>query len=241
MRFSQPDLVYLVARAHAHTVTRREGRDTPGAWKLTRVVVDAAHPATFPWDAAGDLAGPARLPSWAGMLNEVLVAAGPVAWDWLDANPGHPPRPLDPAAPLAFEELVLPFVYAARAAVRRQSGAGYSLLDAATHRVLERSLLVRVARLCQPALEVAYLGFRTQSRLALAQRVAPAEDPARVLYSPFVMEMLWGELLPFFTREPLLAQQAALITEGWMATVAALLDNLSSSQGASRRAALTLL
>jgi hypothetical protein len=241
MRFSQPDLVYLVARAHAHTVTRREGRDTPGAWNLTRVVVDAAHPATFPWAAAGDAPGPAKLPSWAEMLNEVLLAAGRVAWDWLDAAPSELARPLDPAAPLAFAEILLPFIYAARAAVRRQSGHSYSLLDGATHRVLERSLLVRLARLCQPALEVAFLGFRTQARLDLAERVAPGEDPARALYSPFVMEMLWGELLPFFTREPLLAQQAALITEGWVATVAALLAGLSTSRGADRRASLTLI
>jgi hypothetical protein len=240
MRFSQPDLVYLVARAHAHTVTRREGRDTPGAWNLTRVAVDTAHPATFPWAATGD-AGAAKLPSWAEMLNEVLLAAGRVAWDWLDADPHHPPRPLDPAAPLAFQEVLLAFVYAARAAVRRQGGNSYGLLDAATHRMLERSLLVRLARLCQPALEVAFVGFRTQERLDLVEWVAPSEDPARALYSPFVMEMLWAELLPFFTREPLLAQQAALITEGWVATVAALLDSLAASRGGSRRAALTLV
>ena len=239
MRFSQPDLVYLVARANAHAVTRRDGRDTPGAWGRTTVVVDMARPTARPWDNGGyptGPAGPADLPSWAGMLNTVLLAAGRVAWDWLDADLSHPPRPLDAAAPLAFEEVLLPFIYAARAEVRRQSGAGYTLLDSATHQVLERSLLVRLARLCQPALEVAYLAFRTQARLELARLVAPSDDPAHALYSPFVMEMLWGELLPFFTREPLLAQQAALTAEGWVITVSALLGSLSASRGAPRRA-----
>jgi hypothetical protein len=237
MEFTEPDLAYLVARAHSTTPAGPMEGGQAAQWGVAGATLGTATrwPATRSHQAAPDAAIACAacmipeaqpLPSWAETLNAAVGAAGQVAWDWLDADLTCPPRPLDPHAPLPFEEVLLPFVYAARQALREQAAGCYPLLDPTSHRAMERRLLVRLSRLCRPALEVAYVIFRSQRKLALARLLAPVDNPESALYHPFVMDMLWGELLGFFTREPVLAQQAAVITEGWVSIVAALLETL---------------
>lgn len=247
MGFTEPDLAFLVARAHSTAPA-----ESPGAGREARFGIAGGGPgAVSPWSfslaymAAPDDAAVCTgactipeaqpLPSWAVTLNAAVGAAGQVAWDWLDADLAHPPGPLDPAAPLPFEEVLLTFVYAGREALREQAAGCYALLDPASHQAMERRLLVRLSRLCRPALEVAYATFRSQRKLDLARLLAPTDNPNSALYDPFVMDMLWGELLVFFTREPVLAQQAAVITEGWVIIVASLLETLPAHAQPGRR------
>ncbi len=89
-------------------------------------------------------------------LHERLAAppVGPEAEAWIDllADALTAPLPATPArycidgAPAAFEELLAPFVEAARRRLRRESGDAFTLLSETAQITLERSLLLLLSR-----------------------------------------------------------------------------------------------
>src|SRR5438067_1711868 len=74
------------------------------------------------------------LPEWATLLHEVLDAVHAADLTTMD-------RACDGAAPAPFEQIVVPFVVAARARLGRRAPALLALLADDAHRALERTLL----------------------------------------------------------------------------------------------------
>jgi type 2 lantibiotic biosynthesis protein LanM len=134
-------------------------------------------------------------------------------------------RARDGAAPLAFEELLLPLVGHARHEIERQAGQLCEALSETAHAGFERALLGQLSRICAQALYVAFSakGPRTGS--------APSESaPQRIRYEAFVGEMRTGDLLDFFRENAVAARLCATTTENFIVFVTEFLGRLSTDR-----------
>lgn len=207
------------ARASRHEVIGDEllprWRDTLGAVGLKRRIewdvteTDAARRLLRP-----DALRTPRAERWVAVLSEALARARPVA----------PARYLDRASPVAFEELLVPFVEAARAELRREARDAFEVLSDAAQATLERSLLLFLSR----------LSFATfVSEFSLRQSLGgrfpwAAESGSDVGYRRFVADMLRGGLLEVLREYPVLARLLASCACGWARSHALLVRRLLS-------------
>jgi type 2 lantibiotic biosynthesis protein LanM len=143
--------------------------------------------------------GPDRaLPDWSGVLLEVLAEAA--------ADHGAPDRVCDPAAPVAFEDVLAPFVRVARRRVRATLAPRGGPLRAAAWVDLERSLLAGLSRVAAPVLFAEFAARRSLAGGWAGAFVPAGAAPSRELYARFAAELLGGGLLPLFERYSLLAR-----------------------------------
>ncbi len=151
------------------------------------------------------LARDAELPAWASVLGEILRAAGTVV---------RSDRCLDAHQPIAFEEILMPFVHWARARCQERAGAAYQGFAPAAHASLERQLLgwlsVRAARALAIELSLAL----TEQGSALDALLEP--QPSRRVYDALVARLLSGGLLGFFEEYSVLARVLVQTSELWV-------------------------
>ncbi len=169
------------------------------------------------------------LPAWTGTLHAIMAAA---------AAPGDAAarRAFDPAAPLPFEELFVPFLHVARQRVGAGAGAACELLDERAHAMLERGLLLRLAERFTKTLDLEFSVIRTLAQSPLDRALgmgAPA--PPRRLYREFIAGLLGDGLRTFFREYSVLARLAAHTVDDWVDATVELLRRLEQDQGAIRR------
>jgi type 2 lantibiotic biosynthesis protein LanM len=162
------------------------------------------------------------LPSWAEFLRAVLAAAPSCA-----EGPHHPL--FDPEDPVAFEELLLPFILVARNTLKERSGDLVNHFAPETYRKLERSLLKRLSTFAAQALYLEFHVFRSVDQLQGASWLAHALPiGSRRLYDQFVAQMLEGGLRSFCARYAVLARLLAIATRYWVEGVAEMLGRLAA-------------
>ena len=128
-------------------------------------------------DRARGLAGRVRradseLPPWAQLLGQMIQASqesGREITSDLASMRGE--------RPVAFEELLHPFLRLARENLRRESGTAYSLLADAAHRQWERSLLLSWQAIAGETLDLEFTRFRKE-------RMSPEPAPTNENNSP---------------------------------------------------------
>lgn len=178
--------------------------------------VDDAERATRPARWRSD----APLPRWVHTLDGAVAEA-------MRAAPLHRPDLLDPASPLPFEELIAPFVTAARrtldgtlSAVGLQQWTN-RFLDTATCD-LERHLLASLARLCSNTL---FAEFTVHCAVApfLAVETSEETDDSvpnhatdRRAYRSFIQAMQTSELRTFFLEYSVLGRLVATRIDQWV-------------------------
>lgn len=155
---------------------------------------------------AQQLLGPAAwmgdLPAWAETLRAILTA--PAA----TTNPV-----LDPAAPLPFEEILLPFVNHARQHVQAANRLE-DRLTLAAQTALERHLLQTLTAIAARPLFLEFCVFRSAQ---------PADS-----YRAFVHQMAGAGLTTFFREYSALARLLCLRTELWIEAVIEFLTRLAT-------------
>lgn len=139
------------------------------------------------------------LPPWAELLGEVVDAPRVAVPGDADEGTGL----LDPAAPLPFEDILLPFVLAARRRLARVAGRGMALLAPEARTGLERSLLRRLSALCAPPFYVELSALRA------------VRGPGGA-YDALVTRMRAGGMRELLGRWPVLARMAASQAERWV-------------------------
>ncbi len=151
------------------------------------------------------------LPAWAQLLEAVLEANRT-----LPAMPGSAPL-FGVNPPIAFEEILLPFVDVAAEHLQTQGGA---LLDPLTPQAwldLRRGLANTLAMVGERTLYADFSGWRAVPELA------PRHDPARPLYSSYVAYIRRGGLDHLFRDYPVLARLLATVCVQWIANSEAFL------------------
>ncbi|MDB9513471.1 type 2 lanthipeptide synthetase LanM family protein [Kamptonema animale CS-326] len=161
-----------------------------------------------------------RLPAWAQTLEESLQARSAIAKDSLAF--------LNPLRPLPFEEIWLSSVYIAREKLTANTGNSYSLLTAAAHANLERSLLELLANLGARALFQKFKIFQQQKQPALVSSWPLTVTYTNKQYKQFIEDLLNGELITFFQEYSVLARLAGTLVNLWVETTTEFLQRLAS-------------
>ena len=172
----------------------------------------------------------AELPSWAITLETVLQSAPTLlqgTGDQLAELTAE--RFLVPGEPIAFEELLIPFILIARQRLLEQASSTYQRLSDKAHSVLERDLLQNLSTCAIKSFHLEFSIHRAQAISPLARLLLQQQnDDTQELYHEFVEQMLAGGLLPFFQRYPVLARVLATITDLWIEANIEFLQRLSN-------------
>lgn len=147
---------------------------------------------------------------WALLLDEACAAAR------TGTTEGDPA--LDPTDPVPFEEVMLPFVQAARRRLERSAEPVERLLAPAARVALERALLRELSAAASQAMMV---------DLSVARARAGANGfslgaPRRTVYLRFVQSLRAAGLEPLVAAYPVLARLLAVRAELWVAASAEL-------------------
>lgn len=157
---------------------------------------------------------------WTGLLAEACAAAG-------EGSAAGDPA-LDPAEPVPFEEVVLPFVQAARRRLRDAAPAAGRVLAPSARAALERALLRELSELAGQALLVDLSVARARAGSAGLSLGAPGTS----LYRGFVDSLRAARLEPLVARYPVLARLLAVRAEVWVTTSAELASRADADAGA---------
>jgi type 2 lantibiotic biosynthesis protein LanM len=174
----------------------------------------------------------APLPPWADLLGECLAEAQGVS------PPGTPgasgpggDRACDPADPLPFEDVLLPFLRVARRHLaRRASGAGDLLADAAWV-ALERELLADLTHLAVRVLHLEFDLFRRRSAGPFERKLRRTLNPDdRATYLRFVATLAGPGLARLLEEYAVLGRQLAQFVLCWVDAHAELLARLAADR-----------
>jgi type 2 lantibiotic biosynthesis protein LanM len=183
------------------------------------------------WRQALELGEPGRFERrlrWDG-LDEPRVRAGlyasdggePADWTLLladacaaaQAEPTDGDPALDPAEPIPFEEVLLPFVQAARRRLERTAGAAAArMLAPAARASLERALLRELSAVAEQALQVDFAVARSRAGGSTLSFGAPR----RGVYLRFVQSLRAAGLGPIVASYPVLARLLAVRSALWV-------------------------
>ena len=172
---------------------------------------------------------PAEPPSWTGWLNEIGPHAVEVG---ADLDPARKDRCL-PDKEVAFQEVCLPVVLAARA--RLEGATGAELLEEKALADIEEWLLKRVSQALAETLFVEFTAGRTSIGALLGGISQFMLDPASTeRYDEFVRKVLGDGMSALWDRSPAAARLVATITENWMSACADFLRRLSDDSDVLR-------
>lgn len=179
------------------------------------------------------------LPAWAKTVGAVIQSAGVSRTLVESENTRHAGAVscLDPAHPIAFEEVLLPAVRVAREQLLSRLGAqtlDFSLpplraLSEQSYARLERSLLDRLSYLAAQALGKEFAEFRPVGlTLAGILGIESDEQPRREYYDSFVKKLLESRYADLFRRYPVLARVIAVAIEAWVGACSDFVERLET-------------
>jgi type 2 lantibiotic biosynthesis protein LanM len=158
---------------------------------------------------------------WIGVLGDALAQPIPVA----------AARYLDPSASVAFEELLVPFIEAARQELQRGSGEALDLLSKSAQITLERSLLLLLSSVALSTFNDAFALHQS-----LCGRFPWADySGSDHAYQRFVSELRNGGLLKLLGEHAVLARLLASVAYGWAKSHAQLVRRLRQDWPALRQ------
>lgn len=185
--------------------------------------------------------GPAQLkentplPEWAAVLEEILKISLNIAENFPSGWPATE-RFMDNVAPLAFEDILAPFVLAARHRLTTLTGEAYGLLSSRAHAVLERGLLERLAYFSAQALFLEFSILRHKELPPAFQQFEQLLEPeSRSVYRQFAGMMRAAGLAAFFKEYAVLARLLASTTSLWAEVNAEFLVRLASDRAGIQR------
>ena len=140
-------------------------------------------------------------------------------------------------APLAFQELLWPFVSVARELLTARIGRRIRKLSTEAQADLQRSLLVELCGIADRSLFAEFTAFRTLYRSSHPRSTSdrPRDTRGGSIYSAFIRTMRHG-FVRFLLRYPMLARLLASRSEYWIDATGELLTRLDADEPALRSA-----
>jgi len=172
-----------------------------------------------------------EMPLWARLLG-CMIESSQEPWD--ETLLKNDLASIRGEQPVAFEELLYPFLRLARKTLQKESAAAYALLAEAAHRQWERSLLISWEAIAGATLDLEFTWFRT------AHPDSPAVAPSgsgtlpgtgsRQLYESFLRSLQGGGLIRLFLDYPVLARYLATRLSQWVEAAGEFLLRLEADQ-----------
>lgn len=173
------------------------------------------------------------LPDWAKTLQQIIQTA-------VEFTSGSESfLATEPENPIPFEEILLPAIAVARQQLLTRLGSGQltekslplAMLSQAAYQALERSLLQRLARLCNKTLNFEFSQVRPLGQNLLNLLGLEAEDNnSKTHYTQFVKRLLQDGLLTFFQKYPVLGRLVATAVNFWVEFTAEFLQRLAQDR-----------
>lgn len=181
------------------------------------------------------LAEGSPLPSWAKTLSGIIQTSTEFSFYPNAAN--FDKLPIEPEAPLPFEDLLLPAVLLARQKLLTSFDCTsldhflLELLSLAAYLSLERGLLQQLVDLCAIPLELEFSRFRPlgHSLFNLLTKEAVGSK-SKAYYNAFVQKMLQDGLLAFFQKYPVLGRLVATAIDLWVEATVEFLQRLQADR-----------
>jgi type 2 lantibiotic biosynthesis protein LanM len=179
--------------------------------------------------------GPVRLregvalPDWSGLLAEALRLAPPERQEGADEPWPAEMGFLDIEDALPFEEILAPFVLAARERLAGRTVALGNVLSAAARAALERSLLRSLSSVSGELLLTEFETMRGREQSSWDRLFALAQEPeGRSLYREFIRGLGEGRMAKLLGQYPVLARYLGTISQLWVEASAEFLGRLEA-------------
>lgn len=202
------------------SMTHLHREDLQAAWRASLGADGLGRRLT--WSHAGEASGlettsdDVAPDGWLELLAEVLAAS--------PSEETTPCRYLAPASPVAFEELLVPFVEAAQRRLKQETAGAYPLLSEASQIVLERSLILLLSHL---SLRVFHFEFTLHQNLSGRFPWSNASS-SNTEYRGFIRGLRAGGLPEVMREYAVLARLLALQADGWARAHGELVRRLQS-------------
>ncbi|MGP0058663.1 MAG: type 2 lanthipeptide synthetase LanM family protein [Beijerinckiaceae bacterium] len=176
-----------------------------------------------------------ELPQWVHILNDVLKRVPSFSKTALDPTLCETCEFLSQGAPIPFEELLLPFIAAARDMLTSVTAGECSALTRKASTSVERALLSRLSDMSSRVLLVEFRTFLASQQLSGSGYRAPtvARHP-RGSYLRFVEEIYRASWAPLFEEYCVLSRLMATALLQWVETIAEFLERLERDLPAIR-------
>ncbi len=177
------------------------------------------------------------LPSWTTILDDAsadaLALAGEIDDDARISRECD--RAIHERSPLAFEELLIPFVRTARRRLEQGTNGRYGLLmsDVACGD-LEWALLAHLSSTAEQALIIELQAYRALRPTRLTDILGAVAHQSRPAYAAFVRDHLSNGMSMIARRYPVLARLLAEGVATWLRTTSALVARLDADAGLLR-------
>jgi type 2 lantibiotic biosynthesis protein LanM len=160
---------------------------------------------------------PCDLPTWAEVLNDVLLTLSKVRARVTAPRPSTRFQYLNVEAPVPFEELVVPFVEVAREKITKTTDGLYSRLPLKARANFERGLLKKLSELMARVLLVEFRTFLACNQL-LREPTADvlARSDGRANYLHFIDQTYETGWATLFQEYPVLARLLATALINWV-------------------------
>ncbi|NER98445.1 MAG: type 2 lantipeptide synthetase LanM [Symploca sp. SIO1B1] len=159
-----------------------------------------------------------NLPDWAIIVRDALEVAPTYLKD-LEDDRVQEHSFLNPQHPVAFQEILLPFVCIAKQRIADKIPQQYQLLSESARSDLERSLLLELDYLFTQSLALEFSIFKTLRQFENELiSLSGDNDSGNRLYRDFVANMLNGGLLNFFQEYSVLARLVGTVVDFWTET-----------------------
>jgi len=175
-------------------------------------------------------------PSWTAVLRTAIETAGMHASDIGKFIADRKSRGVIRDTPVAFEEIILPFIDAGRALLRTRASDDCDLLAPSVIVQLERRLLQRLSRIAVQALTAKFTAYRSSRQTGfelLLQRLQQHTQDR--LYKEFVEAFYNGGLKDFLVEYCVLGRLLGTAVEQWVGLIGEFLTHLRDDQEAIAR------
>lgn len=177
------------------------------------------------------------LPNWAETLKEIIQTGREFSLHSEFADLDQ--LPIEPEAPMPFEDLLLPAISVARQKLLTSLGCAslspdhlpLELLDVEAYLTLERGLLRQLVNMCVETWEWEFSRFRPLGHSLFNLLVQDSIDTkSKVHYNAFVQKLLQDGLLAFFQKYPVLGRLIATAIDLWIEATGEFLQRLKADR-----------
>ena len=156
------------------------------------------------------------MPEWANILSEVVQSIDLSLLEKIEKDKLEVSHCLVTNSPIAFEEILLPFVNVARKKLLQSAKQEYNLLQSNAQALIERSLLGRLSYVSLIAFETNFSAYRYLKSRKIYSNEEFQSTSNNTIYRKYVKRIFDGGIVDFLEEYSVLARLLGTIIKFWL-------------------------